>query len=406
MATKASEYATPTSTLKTYIENIPGSEGGGANAPDSYVQANFPTGTLAGKMATMQNQSAESLAATPARSMAAFFMRGGLTADLTDAIQRVGMNRVRQNLDKEYQKLLLKQEAGAKDYINSAVKKYGPGVQEYLPPIELFYDRQTGSFMPHEYYKAGYVGVEKYKDLIQKQQEEAEKRYKERLALDVTQQSIAQRPQEPELQHEYLQRVAGMPQFTTTGFTPGMEQYQKTLLTQADLERAKLRKLAMQEQQRASRGRDIDRTLMQIFQRQDKAEDRKRKNNDDMAKIQEKINAMNKKLSYTEPGDARYAQIQNELNQLDKQMKAEVADQKNIEAELDTYTKVYEQYIDLPTQTFTETIGDVNKNPPAPKLKPLTPEVKAQMKQTFGNDKQAAYDWLVKNGYDVTGGQQ
>ena len=74
-----------------------------------------------------------------------------------------------------YEKLLISGTKGADDVYKSAVETYkddkdthGQGIDAWIPPRELFYDQETGQFLPHQYYQATYTGIQKFREDVAK----------------------------------------------------------------------------------------------------------------------------------------------------------------------------------------------------------------------------------------------
>ena len=92
-----------------------------------------------------------------------FAIRKGVSNTAKQAINAGMKKKVDREIKSEMQKLLAKQEVGAKQLRDSAVKTYGEEIDEMLPPVDLFYDQKTGAFMPYKYAQAVTVGVQEFK---------------------------------------------------------------------------------------------------------------------------------------------------------------------------------------------------------------------------------------------------
>jgi hypothetical protein len=74
-----------------------------------------------------------------------------------------------------YEQLLASGTKAADGIYKSAVETYkddkdthGQGIDSWIPPKELFYDQETGQFLPHQYYQAVYTGVQKFREDVAK----------------------------------------------------------------------------------------------------------------------------------------------------------------------------------------------------------------------------------------------
>jgi hypothetical protein len=74
-----------------------------------------------------------------------------------------------------YEQLLVSGTKGADKIYQSALETYkndkdtqGQGIDAWIPPRELFYDQETGQFLPHQYYQAINTGVQKFRQDVEK----------------------------------------------------------------------------------------------------------------------------------------------------------------------------------------------------------------------------------------------
>lgn len=115
------------------------------------------------------------------QSIAAFRARGGITNTINqmrnNAIQEQREAAVKTGYEK-----LLQGNTRAADAVYQAysakIKEAGGNPEDWIPPKDLFYDPQTGYFLPHKYYEAVYVGAKKFEEdklnkdkLLREQQE-------------------------------------------------------------------------------------------------------------------------------------------------------------------------------------------------------------------------------------------
>jgi hypothetical protein len=145
----------------------------------SNMEAPLPfSGQVGGVNApSMNSQSA------PISSRAEFAARGGIGNTARGMMQQAEQQMRLKEYQKTYEKYLAMGEKGADVAYQEAVGTYGEQVKEYVPPKEFFYD-EKGVFLPHQYAKAVYVGVQKYKEDMgkakAKAEEEAQKQQKYR----------------------------------------------------------------------------------------------------------------------------------------------------------------------------------------------------------------------------------
>lgn len=97
-------------------------------------------------------------------------LAGGAVEGATRGIEQAKIEQLKAGVRGEFEKMLMKQERGVDEFVQSAINKYGPGIVEFLPPKELFYD-SNGDFQPVEYYKHALVGIKEYRPIRGKEQE-------------------------------------------------------------------------------------------------------------------------------------------------------------------------------------------------------------------------------------------
>jgi hypothetical protein len=126
-------------------------------APESFVGTNMPDYAPTTEDAQFRGPMPQ--------TKAEMLIRGTAGEGVRSSVATVMRKKFQMDLQKEFESLMSRKEAGANDMIRSAVENYGNGVIAYLPPKELFYDMDTGAFMPYKYAQAVYVGVQKYKGI-------------------------------------------------------------------------------------------------------------------------------------------------------------------------------------------------------------------------------------------------
>jgi len=103
-------------------------------------------------------------AAPVPRNRADFLARGGLSNTAMNVMQKIQRRQQWNTMKKRFEQILAMGEKGADAVYNDAINTYGPEVQPWIPKKEFFFDAQTGQFMPYQYAKAVYVGVQKFKE--------------------------------------------------------------------------------------------------------------------------------------------------------------------------------------------------------------------------------------------------
>lgn len=132
-----------------------------------------PPFSVSGPSAQSINRNAATVA-TPAE----FYTRGGLMNSAQDLVNSLVKTKRTNALKKAYEDYLSAGEAGGKALYQDALNTYGEDVKGYVPPPQLFYDEQTGSFLPHQYAQAVYVGSQKYLADKRAMQQKEDERYR------------------------------------------------------------------------------------------------------------------------------------------------------------------------------------------------------------------------------------
>jgi hypothetical protein len=154
------------------------------NAPDTYIEANAPQETMLSESFGPTAQTVNAAAATRKPVDAAdYYARGGLGNTINSARQNVMRMRARKQLDKQFQQLLSRQEAGADEIVTAAVKEYGQDIVPYMPKKIEHYDTNTGAFMPYQYAKTAHERINQYRQDLAAREEEAEKQRKEQATI-------------------------------------------------------------------------------------------------------------------------------------------------------------------------------------------------------------------------------
>jgi hypothetical protein len=115
------------------------------------------------------------------QSIAAFRARGGIS-NTVNQMRNNAIQEQREAAVKAGYEKLLQGNTRAADAVYQAysakIKGAGGNPEDWIPPKDLFYDPQTGYFLPHKYYEAVYVGSKKFqedklaKDKLAKEQAE------------------------------------------------------------------------------------------------------------------------------------------------------------------------------------------------------------------------------------------
>jgi hypothetical protein len=103
----------------------------------------------------------------PPKSIADFRARGGITNTVNQIRNNAIAEQRKQAVQKGYEKLL-QGNTRAADAVYQAysakIKEAGGNPEEWIPPKDLFYDQQTGYFLPHKYYESVYIGSKKFEE--------------------------------------------------------------------------------------------------------------------------------------------------------------------------------------------------------------------------------------------------
>jgi uncharacterized protein YdcH (DUF465 family) len=128
----------------------------------------------------------------PVRNQFEFVARGGVSNTANEYVQNAGRQMRMQDQMKQFETILAGQEKSAKAVYDDAVGLYGEEIKNWIPVPEMFIDESTGAFMPMQYQKALFTGVQEFKKMQkeQKAQEIAGSR-EERMAAAQTE-TIAQ----------------------------------------------------------------------------------------------------------------------------------------------------------------------------------------------------------------------
>lgn len=117
------------------------------------------------------------------QSIAAFRARGGIT-NTVNQMRNNAVKEQREAAIKAGYEKLLQGNTRAADAVYQAysakIKKEGGTPEEWIPPKDLFYDPQTGYFLPHKYYEAVFVGSKKFEE----HKAEQDKQAREQAAAD------------------------------------------------------------------------------------------------------------------------------------------------------------------------------------------------------------------------------
>jgi len=144
----------------------------------------------------------------PPQTMFDFYNRGGLGATIDVATQQQAQKQGRAAMQKQYEDLLAKGEKAGDAIYSSAVKKYGDGIKEYIPPKDLYYDQKSGEFDGHEYAKHVFIGIEKFR----KDQESGQDR---QMKMDEVQSKKDQEQQTMFAGEKLAETVSGIPAGTS-----------------------------------------------------------------------------------------------------------------------------------------------------------------------------------------------
>jgi len=136
------------------------------------ITTDFSNAVNEGKQPLPYNQSGVSVNDVTAngpkpQSKAAFFARGGITNTINEMRNNAVKEQREAAIKQGYEKLL-QGNTKAADAVYQAYSKriqdMGGNPEDWIPPKELFYDPQTGYFLPHKYYEAVYVGAKKFEE--------------------------------------------------------------------------------------------------------------------------------------------------------------------------------------------------------------------------------------------------
>jgi hypothetical protein len=134
---------------------------GSAAREEALASMNQPSGGVtAGSV--MQQQ-------PPVRNQFEFVARGGISNTANEYVQSAGRQMRMQDQMKQFETILAGQEKSAKAVYDDAVGLYGEEIKSWIPVPEMFIDESTGAFMPMQYQKALFTGVQEFKKMQKEQ---------------------------------------------------------------------------------------------------------------------------------------------------------------------------------------------------------------------------------------------
>lgn len=104
-----------------------------------------------------------------------YHARGGQVNTASQGAQQVNQMVKYQQSKKTYENLLGEQMEGAQKAYGQLKDSYPPDkfggedVTSWVPDPKLFVDSKTGAFLPHQYYKSAYIGIQKFKEYAAQQ---------------------------------------------------------------------------------------------------------------------------------------------------------------------------------------------------------------------------------------------
>ena len=104
------------------------------------------------------------------RNFTEFVAKGGVENTVANVRSGREASQLKRVMTAKYQRLLKMRENGADLLVKDAIGTYGPEVQEYIPPKQLFYDGKTGVFDTEKWIERYLLGIKAFEDKKKEQE--------------------------------------------------------------------------------------------------------------------------------------------------------------------------------------------------------------------------------------------